>query len=215
MWLQAFGSFPDHDYIHRDHDYLHADSHSDGPNSDTSSQASPNSRLRRSTFPVDFEGFPLQGDSSNQGSPMSQPKTPMSLPKTPQGVSPHHSSRRSGSFDGQHQKAGSFDNPLEQQESTPGLKDDGFNSDPEHSSRALRLKATHLAHSERHRSPGKGSPPRKGIRRAASEAQLLNRSNSRVGSFGSHTSDSTRSFDEYLKNHRSPTPSPRSRCAKL
>ena len=97
--------------------------------------------------------------------------------------------------------------------------DDGFNSDPEHSSRAMRLQATHQSHSENsHRAPP-GVPRPKGIRRVASEAQLLSRyagragTGQKLGSFGSHTSDSTRSFDEYLRNHRSPSPSPKSRRA--
>ena len=95
--------------------------------------------------------------------------------------------------------------------------DDGFNSDPEQTSRALRLQATHQSCSENsHRAPP-GVPRPKGIRRVASEAQLMSRYAGRagtaqkLGSFGSHTSDSTRSFDEYLRNHRSPSPSPKSR----
>ena len=95
--------------------------------------------------------------------------------------------------------------------------DDGFNSDPEHCSRALRLKATQHAHSENHRASPEAPRHKGGIRRVASEAQLLSRYAGRAGtaqafgSFGSHTSDSTRSFDDYLRHHRSPSPSPKSR----
>ena len=201
MSLQAFGSFPDHDYIHRENSHH---SQSDGPDSETSSQASPNSRLRRMTFPVDFESFPSQEESSHQSSPMSQARGS-------QEGSPHQQERQSEDCAGQHQKGTPTGSPHRQGSHN---MEDGFNSDPEHSSRALRLKATHLVQSERHHSPGEGSPRHKGIRRAASEAQLMSRYNARMGSFGSHTSDSTRSFDEYLKNHRSPSPSPKSRCAQ-
>lgn len=178
---------------------------SDGRDSDTSSQASPNSRLRRSTFPVDFESVPSQGDVSHLSSPMSQAR-----PSQESLDSPHQPERQSGDSEGQHQQGNQTDDPNQQRRRNS--MEDGFNSDPEHSSRAMRFKVTHEAHSERFRPPGK-SPPRpiKGIRRAASEAQLMSRNNARMGSFGSHTSDSTRSFDEYLKNHRSPSPSPKSR----
>ena len=97
--------------------------------------------------------------------------------------------------------------------------DDGFNSDPEQSSRAMRLQATHQSRSENSHMSPPGVPRPKGIRRVASEAQLLSRyagragTGQKLGSFGSHTSDSTRSFDEYLRNHRSPSPSPKSRRA--
>ena len=95
--------------------------------------------------------------------------------------------------------------------------DDGFNSDPEHCCRALRLKATQQAHSENHSASPEAPRHKGGIRRVASEAQLLSRYAGRAGtaqafgSFGSHTSDSTRSSDEYLRHHRSPSPSPKSR----
>lgn len=127
----------------------------------------------------------------------------------------------SGNFDGQAQE-----DDRQYQSSSPKQVperrksvDDGFNSDPEQSSRAMRLQATHQSHSENsHRAPP-GVPRPKGIRRAASEAQLLTKYAGRagtaqkLGSFGSHTSDSTHSFDEYLRNHRSPSPSPKSRQA--
>ena len=200
--LQAFGSFPNHDYMHR----KSSGEHSDGQDSDNSSQASPNSRLRRSTFPVDLESFPSQGASSHQSSPMSQPRDSQEVKSPHQ----HQPERQSGDSEGQHQKGNQTDSPHQQDRRSS--MDDGFNSDPEHSSRALRLKATHETNSARFRSPGKSSPRHiKGIRRAASEAQLMNRNSARMGSFGSHTSDSTRSFDDYLKTHRSPTPSPKSR----
>ena len=239
--VQAFGSFPNHDYIHRDHDYLHETaspaSSQSGNDSDTSSQASPNSRLRRSTFPVDFEGAQSQEISSSQGSPMSQPGIPQNgFPERPERQLGAHQNgmlrkpdaqpkgqpegqsngQPEGQHKGQHQEAAPADG--QQQDPAPGSKEDGFNSDPEHSSRMLRLKATHLLGSERiTRSPNTGSPPRKGIRRAASEAQIMQKYSLRsgnaqqIGSFGSHTSDATRSFDEYLRSHRSPSPSPKSR----
>lgn len=93
--------------------------------------------------------------------------------------------------------------------------DDGFNSDPEQSSRAMRLQATHLSKSEN--SNMAGVPRPKGIRRVASEAQLLSKyagragNGQKLGSFGSHTSDCTSSFDAYLRNHRSSSPSPKCR----
>lgn len=243
----AFGSFPDHDYMHRDHDYLHGASSHSGNDSDTSSQASPNSRLRRSTFPADFEGAQSQEIPSSQSSPMSRPSTPVHAPPhrylserqlgpsqngtlerqegQPQGQPErppmgHLERQPQAQPEGQRQSAQPEDSSQQpaEQDVAPGSKDDGFNSDPEHSSRMLRLRATHLLGSERQRSPGKGSPPRKGIRRAASEAQIMQKYSARlgnaqqIGSFGSHTSDSTRSFDEYLRTHRSPSPSPKSRA---
>ena len=200
--LQAFGSFRNHDYMHR----KSSEEHSDGQDSDNSSQASPNSRLRRSTFPIDLESIPSQGASSPQSSPMSQPRGSQEVKSPHQ----HQPERQSGDSEGQHQKGNLTDSPHQQDRRSS--MDDGFNSDPEHSSRALRLKATHETNSARFRSPGKSAPRHiKGIRRAASEAQLMNRNSARMGSFGSHTSDSTSSFDDYLKTHRSPTPSPKSR----
>ena len=200
--LQAFGSFKNHDYMHR----KSSEEHSDAQDSDNSSQASPNSRLRRSTFPVDLESFPSQGASSYQSSPMSQPSGSEEVKSPHQ----HQPERQSGDSEGQHQKGNQTDTP--HQPDRRSSMDDGFNSDPEHSSQALRLKATHETSSARFRSFGKSSPRQiKGIRRAASEAQLINRNSARMGSFGSHTSDSTSSFDDYLKTHRSPTPSPKSR----
>ena len=206
--LQGFGSFKNHDYMHR----KSSEEHSDAQDSDNSSQASPNSRLRRSTFPVDLESFPSQGASSYQSSPMSQPRGSQEV-KSPHQHQPEQSEgpvRQSEETEGQHQKGNQTDTPHQQDRRSS--MDDGFNSDPEHSSRALRLKATHETNSARFRPPGKSSPRHiKGIRRAASEAQLMNRNSARMGSFGSHTSDSTSSFDDYLKTHRSPTPSPKSR----
>lgn len=199
----AFGSFRNHDYMHR----KSSEEHSDGQDSDNSSQASPNSRLRRSTFPIDLESIPSQGASSPQSSPMSQPRGSQEVKSPHQ----HQPERQSGDSEGQHQKGNLTDSPHQQDRRSS--MDDGFNSDPEHSSRALRLKATHETNSARFRSPGKSAPRHiKGIRRAASEAQLMNRNSARMGSFGSHTSDSTSSFDDYLKTHRSPTPSPKSRA---
>ena len=114
------------------------------------------------------------------------------------------------------------------------IDQDGFDSDPESSSRALRLRALHNSPgsarphlpspqaSPRHASPRASSPPGRvlprkkgGIRRVQSEAQLLTRLSARsgdqlaLGSFGSQTSDCTRSFDEYLRRHRSRSPSPK------
>ena len=135
------------------------------------------------------------------------------------GDQPFHSQQLNGlkEDEGQQQQPSSPRRVPERRKSV----DDGFNSDPEHCSRALRLKATQNAHSENPRSPP-GVPRTKGnIRRAASEAQLMSRYAGRAGtaqafgSFGSHTSDSTRSFDEYLRNHRSPSPSPKSRWANV
>ena len=237
--------------------------HSDGRDSDTSSQSpgTRSSRMRRMTFPTDDENVPSAGESSQDSSPRSHsesPKRPPLPPASPQqsplrpfsrqfGVSsqgqhqqadalaPH----QSGSLDRQQQKAGSSgnlrfdsqqlnghkeDDEQQQQPSSPRRVpdrrksvDDGFNSDPEHCSRALRLKATQAAHSDSHRGSPFGAARTKGIRRVASEAQLLSRYAGRagtaqaLGSFGSHTSDSTRSFDDYLRTHRSPSPSPKSR----
>ena len=139
-----------------------------------------------------------------------------------------------GDLDGQQQKAGvhhsgnldgqQWEDGRQYQSSSPKRVperrksvDDGFNSDPEQSSRAMRLQATHQTRSENNNSSTPGVPRPKGIRRVASEAQLLSRyagragTGQKLGSFGSHTSDSTRSFDEYLRNNRSPSPSPKTR----
>lgn len=93
--------------------------------------------------------------------------------------------------------------------------DDGFNSDPEQSSRAMQ--ATNSGHSESSIGIKPGTPKHKPIRRVASDAQLLSRyagragTGQRLGSFGSQTSDSTYSFDDYLRNHRTPSASPKNR----
>lgn len=131
----------------------------------------------------------------------------------------------SGNLDAQQQDKLEDDRPY-QSSSAQQIRDrrksvdDGFNSDPEQSSRAMRLQATHAAHSESTNGSTSGTPRHKGgIRRAASDAQLVSRyasragTGQRLGSFGSHTSDSTYSFDDYLRNHRSPSPSPKSRRA--
>lgn len=114
---------------------------------------------------------------------------------------------------------------------------DGFDSDPESSARALRLRALQnspktasckfppldpssprsVSPSPRASSPPERRSPRKpGIRRVVSEAHLLTRlskpgDQQSLGSFGSQTSDSTRSFNEYLKRHRSRSPSPKTK----
>lgn len=123
----------------------------------------------------------------------------------------------SGPYDEQHlgghtQQQSSSPKPVPEQQQP---MDDGFNSDPEQISRAMRLQATQLSKSEN--SHMAGVPRPKGIRRVASEAQLLSKyagragNGQKLGSFGSHTTDSTSSFDAYLRNHRTPIPSPKSR----
>lgn len=135
----------------------------------------------------------------------------------------------SGDQDGQQQRAATSPSGHEQQQghnrhqsgspkAMPERRksvDDGFNSDPDQSSRPKRLQVTHLSKSENSHMPGVPRP--KGIRRVASECQLLSKyagragTGQKLGSFGSHTSDCTSSFDAYLRHHRNPSPSPKCR----
>lgn len=143
-------------------------------------------------------------------------------PPRPSGDVHRQATNQSGNLDGQQQDNMETDKQYQSssaQEIRERRKsvDDGFNSDPEQSSRVMRLQATNSGDSESSIGIKPGTPKHKPIRRVASDAQLLSRyagragTGQRLGSFGSHTSDSTYSFDDYLRNHRTPSPSPKNR----
>ena len=158
-----------------------------------------------------------------QDRPQQAPASPQRAP-SPQPPHDLHASQRPMS------PQGSISPQFSRRSRRQSIDQDGFDSDPESSSRALRLRALHNSPgsakphlpSPRHASPRASSPPGRalprkgGIRRVQSEAQLLTRLSRpgeqlALGSFGSQTSDSTRSFDEYLRRHRSRSPSPKTK----